>query len=195
MSGRLRQNAPFEAAGVINHRGSRRGSNDSLASSLRGIYYAPKEMKMRVIACVLLITGLSAAVPTYAGSSGNAYNVSQEKGVTVYRGQPSAETYRAHAALQQAHKSRKAKSAIKAEFAAQRRAIRAQTKAVQSLERKVDRLADRQQESRKRPRYGRSYYGNPRFFGPNGFVGNRNFSGATVPTHRPRPRPRRRYHR
>ena len=51
-----------------------------------------------------------------------------------------------------------------------------------AIEAKQDLILERQ-KTQSQPRR-RVYYGNPRFFGRNGFIGNRNFSGATVPSKR-----------
>ena len=51
-----------------------------------------------------------------------------------------------------------------------------------AIEAKQDLILERQ-KANTRPRR-RIYYGNPRFFGRNGFIGNRNFAGASVPSNR-----------
>ncbi len=101
------------------------------------------------------------------------------EGVTVYRGPATAYDYkrserkRMHEErLQRADKARQAKIRSKAR----------QNAKLDRIETKVDALSQKSTKStRNTGRFGRSYRGNSRFFGRNGFIGNSNFSGATIP--------------
>lgn len=143
---------------------------------------------MRSIAFMILLAGLSVPGLAYAGASGDAvYKKSVEQGVTVYRAQPSQENAAYVANLHQQYVQRQQKADLKRKIYKQQRQIAAQKKSIAALETRLTKVeAQKTTHTRqRRSRYNRSYYGNPRFFGPNGFRGNSNFSGATVKTNLP----------
>lgn len=100
--------------------------------------------------------------------------------VSVYRGP--AVSYNYVAAERSRQNDERARMAKK-ERQADRRAREAQNSKIDRLEGKIDALSARTEQTKTRRNiygYGRSYRGNNRFFGRNGFIGNSNFSGATV---------------
>ncbi len=126
-----------------------------------------------------ILIGLGAAlclVPTTAQAGG--YTVQQEGTVKVYRGKPAQiSPYAVRNCKKRQYKAEQAR-AQQLQVQAQNREIDRQAAEIRALKHDIDHLEERLE--RPRPRYGRSYYGNPRFFGVNGFIGNRNFAGATV---------------
>lgn len=146
-------------------------------------------MSNRLIKIALIMASLCAAAPLAmangshccASSPSHNINISAKHGVTIYR--PTA-LLDARAARAQA--LAEAKISARAREVATRRAIDAQNTA--ALEARLARIEATQnqileaQSQRRTPRTRRVFLGNPRFFGPNGFIGNSNFSGATVPT-------------
>ncbi len=123
------------------------------------------------------------AIPGQAIAGG--YSVSQDGAVKIYRGDvPTVSQAAIHNDFQ-AEKAKAKTKRLQAKMRAQKRALREQQVELDRLEHKIEHLEDKL--DRPRPRYGRSYYGNPRFFGVNGFVGNRFHSGGTIV------RPRSRY--
>ena len=133
-------------------------------------------MKKAIIALTVLLIGL----PSAAHASG--YSKTQEGSVAIYRGHAPAVSERAKDAYYHRKNAEEKNRRLKAKLQMQKRELRDQQAELQRLERQVERLEDRVD---RRPRYGRSYYGNNRFFGVNGFVGNRFYSGATVLNVRP----------
>ncbi len=122
--------------------------------------------------------------------AGSGYEVQHEQGVVVYRGQHPAYNYQAMAAAQAAAQQREQSR----QHAAQQRE---NERALAALKRENAILAMQAKnpvQSVPKSRYGRTYSGNSRFFGPNGFAGNSYFSGASprIKTRRTHPR-RRRY--
>lgn len=141
---------------------------------------------MRSIAVMILIAGLSVPSLAHAGTANKTYTKSVEQGVTVYRAQPSQDNAAYVASLHQAYVQREQKADLKRKIYKQQRQISAQKKSIAALETRLTKV-EAQKTTTQRPtrRYGKSYYGNPRFFGRNGFRGNSNFSGATVQTNLP----------
>jgi len=145
-------------------------------------------VKLLFVAAALMFSGVNAQAGSCVQS---AHCYSHESGVQVIRGQHNAPV--SQAAL--AHHKHKIKMEQRArEIAAANRltnAVKAQNSEIAALRTQVSQLG-KQRNTRSRRRV---YYGNPRFFGRNGFAGNRNFSGATVQLprrrHRPRVRPNR----
>lgn len=137
--------------------------------------------------------GLSSHAAAGSHPMGNGYNVSQERGVAVYRGEHPGISAASVVSARAAARERVEANALKAEIRKKDRALKAQTRANAELEARVDKLEARTQPKTRRSRYGRSYFGNNRFFGPNGFAGNSNFSGANAigPVRRHYPRRRR----
>ena len=133
-------------------------------------------MKKIILGMAILTLGM----PALAHASG--YSASQEGAVTVYRGNVAQVSDRALDAHYHRKNAEEKNRRLKAKLRAQKRDIREQKTELARLQRQVERLEDR---ADRRPRYGRSYYGNNRFFGVNGFVGNRFYSGATVLNVRP----------
>ena len=125
----------------------------------------------------------------WAGA-GQAYTASQEQGVVVFRGQPANAPLPTVAEIYQ---NREAEKRLQAE--AQRQAalkrldkrMAQQTEELRQINERIETIAKNQD----RPKRRKVYYGNPAFFGPNGFIGNRNFGGSTIllprrPRHRPK---------
>ncbi len=148
-------------------------------------------VKILGLLAIFIMAAMGSTTSAFAGSCQyTAHCVSQESGVYVYRGKhaPSIST---RAIALQAEQARQAKAAR--DLAAVNRlkaSIDRQNAEIAALRTQV---AEGQRVERRRPRR-RVYYGNPAFFGRNGFVGNRFFSGATVPLPHPqrprRPRPK-----
>lgn len=143
-------------------------------------------MRVKILLVGAMLT-LSSA-PAQAGScphSAHCYTV--ESGVNVFRGQHAPVISR-QAIQQKARAEQKAQAAR--ELAAVNRLtaeVKRQNAEIAALRTQVNQ-ANQQNTRRKRRRV---YYGNPAFFGRNGFMGNRYFSGATVPLPRRPYRPRR----
>lgn len=136
---------------------------------------------MRVLATFIIVAGLSVSVPAVAGSSAHesGYSVSQERGVTVYRGTQQGISPEALAASRAATQARLAEKSARAANRRAARAIAAQQRSHADLDARISKLETRQNRVKRRSRYGRSYYGNNRFFGRNGFQGNRYYRGAS----------------
>lgn len=151
---------------------------------------------MRFFAMTILLASLAVPGLASAGAAGDqVYTKSVEKGVTIYRAQPSKENAAYVAHLHQQYVDRQEKAALKAKLFKQQRQIAAQKASISALERRLDDVEATTARKKRRSRYGRSYYGNPPFFGPNGFIGNSYYAGASPQTNiRPRRpyRPRRR---
>ncbi len=145
---------------------------------------------MRFTSIVLGISLSLFATSAQAGScTDTAHCYTYENGVHVLRGNHSAPVSQQALAFQQ----QQAKLAQKAkELEAVNRlnaSIQAQNAEIAALRTQVSQAqAQRTQRARRR-----TYYGNPAFFGSNGFIGNRFFGGGTVQL--PRSRPRRPTHR
>ena len=124
----------------------------------------------------LIVAGIFIACSAGVAHAGG-YSVSNEGQVAVYRGHaPTVDPYALQAYYHQQEADEKARR-LKAKIRVQKRELRQQA---EELERLAARTARLEEQARRRPRYGRSYYGNSRFFGVNGFVGNRFYSGGTV---------------
>ena len=121
-----------------------------------------------------MVLGVASAVPAHAGD-GPAFTATQEKGVTVYRRTHPELNFEVLAARQRAMEHMHEKAAFERKVRQQKRELAALQSHIQLLETQQPNV----QKPKRRSRYGRSYYGNNRFFGPNGFVGNRHFSGAS----------------
>ena len=106
----------------------------------------------------------------------NSMAVSREAGVMVYRGSSSRPDF---VALNAAKAQREA---VQARAKEQRRQQQAQTRRIDERLKEIEDKLDNIQLSESAAPSGRrrSFRGNPRFFGQNGFTGNSNFSGATV---------------
>jgi len=143
-------------------------------------------MRVKLLAISALL--IMSAAPAQAGScSQSAHCTSVESGVTVYRGQHTPAISQRALALR-AEQQRQAQAARElAAIERLNRAVQQQTTEIASLRAQV---AEGQRAQAQRPRR-RTYYGNPAFFGRNGFIGNRFFGGGTIQPTRPR-RPRRR---
>lgn len=142
---------------------------------------------MRCCIGLMVVAGLAMPLTAQAGEpvTGPGFKASIENGITVYRGQPSEENAHYVQHLHNQYLERRQKAALKVRLFEQQRQIAAQAAALAALQQRVtlaEQRAQTQQQPRRRARYGRSYYGNPRFFGSNGFRGNSNFSGGSVQT-------------
>ena len=149
---------------------------------------------MRKISCMVLTGLLAFPCVAQAGQPSHVlpqpdpgFVMSVENGVAVFRGQPSEKNAQYVRHLHTQYVDRREKAALKSQVFEQQRQIRQQAEELERVKMQLQ-LAQEQARQTKQPqrrsRYGRSYFGNPRFFGPNGFRGNRNFAGATVPTGR-----------
>lgn len=149
-------------------------------------------VKTLALSAALFITGTSIALPAQAGSCNyTAHCVSQENGVYVYRGQHKPPVSQQALSLH-AEQARQARAARElAEVQKLNAAITRQNSEIAALRAQV---AEGQRQQTQRPRR-RVYYGNPAFFGRNGFIGNRFFGGATVPLPRSNPPRRSRPHK
>ena len=153
------------------------------------------ETAMHRLAMTLIFAGLMWPISALAGTPKQTFTATQEKGVTVYRGQTSKHNYRVMAAVQERQKLREEQVQIKSRLAAQERSLRAQQQSLDDVQTRLDQK-EAQTRPKRRSRYGRSYVGNNRFFGRNGFIGNSNFSGATQPLPSPyRRKYQRRHHK
>ncbi|MGJ8563911.1 MAG: hypothetical protein ACSHXY_10205 [Alphaproteobacteria bacterium] len=139
---------------------------------------------MRYFMSACLFAALALPLTASAGEiirPSTAHSVSQESGVTIYRGRrtgPSPQVIAAQSRLaqRQAH--------IKAVHAARARLAAAQEKSLKDQAARQEAEQAKHVTPKLRGRYGRRYYGNNRFFGPNGFAGNSHFSGASPRTNR-----------
>ncbi len=138
---------------------------------------SPRRMDMRVTILALGALLAVSAVPAQAGScSSSAHCYSQESGVHVFRGQHapviSQAAFQRQARLEQEARAARELAAVNR----LRATVEQQTAEIAALRNQVN------QAQRPAPRRRRNvFFGNPRFFGPNGFVGNSNFSGIAVP--------------
>ena len=126
----------------------------------------------------LAVIGITLAMSVPGLAQAGAYSVSQDQNVVIYRGEVpavSSQTVRAHQARVQSEAKTKR---LKAKIRAQKRALKAQQAKIAQLKHRIEHLEENAEK--RRPRYGRSYYGNNRFFGRNGFIGNSNFNGGTI---------------
>lgn len=147
---------------------------------------------MRTIAVMILLTGLTVPNLAQAKSVGDqTYTKSVEQGVTVYRGRPSQENAAYVSRLHHQYVQREKTADLKRKVYKQQRQIAAQKASIKVLETRLTRLEAHKKKRAKRSRYGKSYYGNPPFFGRNGFAGNANFRGAGPIQTNVRPRYRR----
>lgn len=149
-----------------------------------------RTVSAKTILALAVLTGIASLVliapPASAGDlcqcGHNVSGITTEKvgTVSVYRGPAVSYDY---AAAERARQNN-----IRSERARKTRQANARAQAVQNakidrLEGKIDALSARTEQKQTRRNiygYGRSYRGNNRFFGRNGFRGNSNFSGATV---------------
>lgn len=118
--------------------------------------------------------------------AGSGYEVQQEQGVVIYRGQHPVSNFQAMAAAQAAAQQREQTRQQAAQQRENERALAALRRENAALAMRANKPAQPVTKSR----YGRTYSGNNRFFGPNGFAGNSYFSGASprVKTRRAHPR-------
>ena len=126
---------------------------------------------MRRLALTLIIAGLTCPAAATAGTHAASFEVAQEHGVTVYRGQASQYNQNALSALQEGHKLRAEQARQAAKLSTVQRTLAAQQRSIDTLEARQSQQ-DAQSQPKRRARYGRSYIGNNRFFGSNGFIGN-----------------------
>lgn len=139
-------------------------------------------MRVQLLGIIGLI-GLLFPATAYAGH-GSGYTQSHERGIQVYRGHHGPSYSSDALQIVQMRERREAKAKKAREIARLEQQLAVQTAQIEALERTID---DHKEDSHSRKRR-RVYYGNPAFFGRNGFVGNRNFSGAIISP------PRRRHH-
>ena len=129
---------------------------------------------------VLIAPTANAGDICHCGNNVSGITTEKVGTVSVYRGPAVSYNYAAAERTRQNN--------IRAERARKTRQANAKARAVQNskidrLEGKIDALSARTEQKQTRRNiygYGRSYRGNNRFFGRNGFRGNSNFSGATV---------------
>jgi len=151
---------------------------------------------MRFLAIPLFAASLAFPATAMAGNyyghsacqtkTASSMTTSCQRGVTVYRGQPVQYNY---AAIQRASDNKKLAaqaSELQVRLRQQKRRLKSQERMIAELEDRIDDL----EEPPRRGRYDQVYYGTPRFFGRNGFIGNGNFSGATTRARRNRRRNR-----
>lgn len=141
-------------------------------------------MRIKVITISALLAFCSVPVAQAGSCPHSAHCYSVESGVNVFRGQH-APVVSQDAIRLEAERARQAQAAR--ELAEVRRltaAVQQQNNEIAALRNEVSQANQRNTRRQRR----RVYYGNPAFFGRNGFIGNRFFSGATVPLP---PRPRR----
>ena len=119
---------------------------------------------------------LSSGAAQAGSCTGVAHCSSYENGVVVLRGQHTPAVSQGALLIdqQRAEQARRAKAQAEAERLA--RAVEAQNREIAALRTQVSSL---QPQKTQRPRR-RVYFGNPAFFGRNGFIGNRYFGGSTV---------------
>ncbi len=130
----------------------------------------------------ILAIAAMAAAPAQAGNQ-SGYSHFDESGVHVFRGQHGSPLTHAAIQVEQLRLQREAQAAHAAEIARLNAQIAAQTRQIDNLGQAVNHL---ERSQTRRPRR-RVYYGNPAFFGSNGFIGNRYYGGATVQLPRRRP--------
>lgn len=144
------------------------------------------EFDMRLLAIPLFAASLAFPATAMAGNyyshnacqtkAASSMTTSCQSGVTVYRGQPVQYNYAAMQRVSHDQKMAVQASQLEAQLRKQKRKLKSQKKMIAELEERIDGL---EEKPRRRGRYNRVYYGNSRFFGRNGFVGNGNFSGAS----------------
>lgn len=122
------------------------------------------------------------AAPALAGGSG--YSQSDEGGITIYRGQHGAVVSAKALEITRANQEREAEARQRAKLNRLRDQIAEQSRQIESL----GMVLDKTQKPAARKR--RAYYGNPAFFGRNGFIGNSHHGGATIQLPRRPKRPR-----
>lgn len=180
-----------------------RASECSRASTMRSIATtqpnvvrpAPRPVHRHAIVTPGYAVKLPAQVHMVNAPHHRAAGSSLERGVRVFRPAPNANlAYAASISLnEQRAKAQEAANAARLRAESTRRA--AQDEAIQAS---LDAIAANQkailaQGRRNTNRYSgssrrRTFYGNPPFFGRNGFIGNSNFSGATIQIERRRNR-------
>ncbi len=143
-------------------------------------------MRVKIFGSIVLALALS--TPAVAGQP-SGFSHHDEAGVHIFKGHHGAPYSAAGLQAVQLEEQRAAQARQAAQLARIAAQLEAQSRQIDDLGLAVGNL-ERQEQRRPRRKV---YYGNPRFFGSNGFIGNRNFTGATVPLARG-PRNRRRYH-
>lgn len=136
------------------------------------------ETAMRRLALSIIFAGCLIPPTALAGTAQTSFTTSQEKGVTVYRGQASQHNFNVLAAQQQSRHQRAEQAKVKTRLSVLERKAAEQQRNIDALQaQQVQNMTAA--TSKRRSRYGRSFIGNNRFFGRNGFIGNSNFAGAT----------------
>ena len=123
---------------------------------------------MAIIGAVLMV-----ASPAIAGPG---YSQNQENGVQVFRGSHGPTVSPQAVLLQNQIDQRAAQKKQADALKRLNRKMDAQSQAITGLSQNVQNLERKQETSKRR----RVYYGNPAFFGRNGFIGNRYYGGATI---------------
>ncbi len=134
----------------------------------------------------LTLVGVLATSPAFAGN-GSGYSAEMDNGVVVYRGQhgPLITDHERKLLKQEERQDMKARKA--AELGLLNAKLDAQTNQLAALH---DHMISLEEAHRAKPRRRKVYYGNPAFFGRNGFIGNRYHGGATMLGEGPRYRRR-----
>lgn len=144
-------------------------------------------MLNRLIKTTLVTGALCAAAPlamangSHCCASSPKMTISAKHGVTIYRPAPLVDVRAARAqALAEAKIDARTQeaAALRAIAAQNTAALESRLAGIEATQRQILQA----QSQRRAPRTRRVFLGNPRFFGRNGFIGNSNFSGATVPT-------------
>lgn len=147
-------------------------------------------MSRIVVTASLCFSPLVFSASAQASSTAHSCNctsgitVQQAGSVTIYRGPSVSYDYRA---ADRARQAKRQEDLLAKQQRLQNRKAQAQAERIAKLEGRVEGLEARA-EDRQRPRRrsGRTFIGNPRFFGRNGFLGNSNFSGGSVQLSNPR---------
>lgn len=111
-----------------------------------------------------------------------AFTSSQENGVQIFRGTHGPAVSRQAIAFDQRQKQLLAQQKQLQATKKLNQQMAAQSKAISELKNSVGKIETQQT----RPTRRRVYYGNPAFFGRNGFIGNRFHGGGTIPLPRRR---------
>lgn len=131
-------------------------------------------MRVRILGLFgILMLGIA---PAMAGG-GTGYSHSVEKGVHVFKGQHApivSHQDLERAALQKQRQAEQEQAEMVQRLRAQIDAQSAQIDQLNSV------VSDLKTSTKTRGTRRRVFYGNPRFFGSNGFIGNRYYGGATV---------------
>jgi len=133
---------------------------------------------MRVKLTALLALGaLSLVPPAYAGN-GSGYSQSREMGVSVYRGHHGPLVTELDLRIEAQEQRAKMRARKAEQKAALNSRLEAQSAQIARLSETIENLEQAQNQPQQRRR--RTYYGNPPFFGSNGFIGNRFHGGGTI---------------